>query len=141
MKPYIIGFYGESNTGKTTLIVDLVKKLKDEKFRVATIKCSDKKISFDTQKKDTYKHEKAGANPVVLSSLLETDFIIQKKLSLEEIIGYLTKFEKIDIIIIEGAKDPSIPKVRIGDIQERENTIIDYNGDFEKFYSFIKGNL
>jgi molybdopterin-guanine dinucleotide biosynthesis protein B len=141
MKPYIIGFYGYSNTGKTTVIVDLIKKLTEAKYKVATIKCSDKKISFDTQKKDTYKHAQAGANPVVLSSLSETDFIINKKLTTEDIINNLTKFEKVDIIIIEGAKDPDIFKVRIGDIQKRENTILDYKGDFEHLYKFIEEKI
>lgn len=140
-KPFTIGFYGYSNTGKTTVIVDLIKKLTEAKFEVATIKHSDKKISFDTQKKDTYKHAQVGANPVVLSSLLETDFIIKKKLSTEDIIKYLAIFKKIDIIIIEGAKDPSIPKIRIGNIKKRENTILDYTDDFEKLYKFIEEKI
>ncbi len=141
MKPYIIGFYGYSNTGKTTVIASLIKKLTEAKYSVATVKCSDKKISFDTQEKDTYKHAQVGANPVVLSSLSETDFIVKKKLSLEEIVKYLTAFEKIDVIIVEGAKDPGILKVRIGDIQKRENTILDYTGDFEHLYKFIKEKI
>ena len=141
MKPYIIGFYGYSNTGKTTVIIDLIKKLKEAKYKVATIKCSDKKISFDTQKKDTYKHAQVGANPIVLSSLLETDFIIKKKLTIKNIIKYLTTFEKIDIIIIESAKDPDILKIRIGDIQKRENTILDYTDDFEYLYNFIEKKI
>ena len=141
MKPNVIGFYGYSNTGKTTVIVDLIKKLKESKYKVATIKCSDKKINFDTQEKDTYKHAQVGANPIVLSSLYETDFIIKKKFSIDNIIKYLTTFEKIDIIIIEGAKDPDILKIRIGDIQKRENTILDYTGDFEHLYKFIEEKI
>jgi len=141
MKSYVIGFYGYSNTGKTTVIVDLIKKLTEANFKVATIKCSDKKIIFDTKEKDTYKHAQVGANPVVLSSLLETDFIIKKKLSTENIIKYLTTFGEIDIIIVEGAKDPSIPKIRIGAIKKRENTILDYTGDFEKLYKFIEEKI
>jgi molybdopterin-guanine dinucleotide biosynthesis adapter protein len=141
MKPYIIGFYGKSNTGKTTLITDLIKRLKEAKFSVATIKCSDKKISFDKEEKDTYNHAQAGANPVVLSSLLETDFILKKKLSIKDIINYLTTFEKIDIIFIESVNEIDIPKVRIGDIQKRENTILDYKGDFEKLYKFIERKI
>jgi len=141
MKPYIIGFYGYSNTGKTTVIVDLIKKLKKAKYKVATIKCSDKKINFDKQEKDTYKHAQVGANPIVLSSLSETDFIIKKKLTIKNIIKYLTTFEKIDIIIIEGAKDPDILKIRIGDIQKRENTILDYTDDFEYLYNFIEKKI
>jgi len=141
MRPYVIGFYGYSNIGKTTVIVNLIKKLKKAKYKVTTIKCSDKKINLDTPKKDTYKHAQVGANPVVLSSLSETDFIIKKKLTIKNIIKYLTTFEKIDIIIIEGAKEPDIPKVRIGDIQKRENTILDYLGDFEHLYNLIEEKI
>ncbi len=141
MKPYIIGFYGYSKTGKTTIITNLIKKLKEDQYNVATIKYSDKKISFDKQKKDTNKHAQSGANPVVLSSLYETDFIIKKKIQIRDIIHYLTTFEKIDIIIIEGAKNPDIYKVRLGDIQKRENTILDYNGNFENLYKFIEKKI
>jgi molybdopterin-guanine dinucleotide biosynthesis protein MobB len=140
-KPFVIGFYGYSNTGKTTLISDLIKRLTEAKYKVATIKCSDKKISFDKEEKDTYKHAQVGANPVVLSSLLETDFILNKKLSIKDIVNYLTTFEKIDVIFIESANEPDIPKVRIGDIQKRENTILDYTGDFEKLYNFIEEEI
>ena len=141
MRSYVIGFYGYSNTGKTNVISDLIKKLNEEEHRVAVIKCSDKKISFDKEEKDTYKHSKAGANPVVLSSLLETDFIIKKNLSIDDIINYLTVLEKLDIILVEGANDKNLLKVCIGDIQKRENTIMEYDGDFEKLYNFIKGKM
>lgn len=141
MKPYIIGFYGYSNTGKTTVIIDLIKKLTDANYNVATIKFSDKKINFDSKGKDTYKHAQVDANPIVLSSLSETDFIIKKKMELKDIIIYLTTFKKLDIIIIEGAKDPDIPKIRLGDIQKRENTILDYKDDFKCLYQFIEEKI
>jgi len=140
-KPFIIGFYGYSNTGKTTLIVDLVRTLSEKGFKVSTIKQSNKKISFDMQKKDTYCHSQAGANPVVLSSASETDFIIKKKLTFDEIIKYLVAFEKTDVILVEGVKNENIPKIRIGDIKKRENTILTYDDDFEKLYDFIEKKI
>jgi molybdopterin-guanine dinucleotide biosynthesis protein MobB len=141
MKPYVIGFYGYSKSGKTTVITDLIKKLTEAKYKVATIKYSNKKINFDLQEKDTYKHAQVGANPIVLSSLSETDFIIKKKILKEDIIKYLKKFEKIDIIIIEGAKEPDIFKIRLGDIQRRKNTILDYTGNFKQLYKFIEEKI
>ena len=47
----------------------------------------------------------------------------------------------MDIIIIESAKDPDILKIRIGDIQKRENTILDYTDDFEYLYNFIEKKI
>ena len=40
--PSIIGFYGESNTGKTALLVEIINLLSKEGFNVASIKISDK---------------------------------------------------------------------------------------------------
>ena len=62
----VFGFYGSSNTGKTTLIVNIIKNLTDEGFNVATVKITDKNISSDTKGKDTWKFSKAGSKIVVL---------------------------------------------------------------------------
>jgi len=140
-KPAIIGFYGKSNTGKTTLIVDLIKKLTKEGYNVATIKKTDKKIEMDVEGKDSWKHASAGAKAVVLSSSNETDFIVKKNVETLEIIEHMSKFGDYDIILVEGASDKNIQKVRIGDIKLRENTIMTYDGDFEKLYKIVKEKI
>jgi molybdopterin-guanine dinucleotide biosynthesis protein B len=141
MKPYIIGFYGYSNTGKTTVIVDLIKKLTETKYKVATIKYSDKKINLDSKEKDTFKHAQVGANPIVLSSHSETNIIIKEKIPIDKIIRFLTTYEELDIIIIEGVRGKKVSKIRLGDIQKRENTILDYKGDFENLYKLIEKKI
>ncbi len=142
MKPYIIGFYGYSNTGKTTVIVELIKKLTEAKYKVATIKCSDKKINLDSKEKDTFKHAQVGSNPIILSSLIETDIIIKKKIPLDKLIKFLISYyEDLDIIIIEGVRDRKVIKIRFGDIQKRDNTIFDYKGDFDYLYKFIEKKI
>jgi ABC-type dipeptide/oligopeptide/nickel transport system ATPase component len=42
MKPFVLGFYGESGTGKTTLIVDIISRLKSQGFKIASVKITDK---------------------------------------------------------------------------------------------------
>jgi molybdopterin-guanine dinucleotide biosynthesis protein MobB len=140
-KPYVLGFYGESNTGKTTLIVDLIKKLTKEGYNVATIKKTDKNIEIDSEGKDTWKHASAGAKAVVLSSYNETDFIVKKNITTLKIIDYMSNFDNYDIIIIEGASDKNIQKIRIGDIKIRQNTIMTYDDDFEKLYRTVKEKI
>jgi len=137
-KPYILGFYGKSNAGKTTLVVDLIKRLTNEGFKVATIKRSDKEISIDNPGKDTFRHTWAGAELTVLSSRNETDFIIKKSLEMIDIIEFISKIDYYEFIFIEGASDRAIPKIRIGDITKRENTVFDYDNDFEKLYNLVK---
>jgi len=48
----IISVAGISNSGKTTLIVKLIKELKVRGFRVATIKHSHHDFELDTEGKD-----------------------------------------------------------------------------------------
>ena len=58
-KTFIIGFYGKSKTGKTTVITKLIKNLTEEKFKVASIKITDKNVCIDEKEKDTWKHAEA----------------------------------------------------------------------------------
>jgi len=138
MKSYIIGFYGKSNTGKTTIITDLTKRLTDDGFKVATIKKSDKELSMDHPGKDTFRHAEAGARLTVLSSKSETDFVVKKNIETIQIIRLASQIESYDFIFVEGASDKNIPKIRIGNIDKRENTVFDYSGDFGKLYNLIK---
>jgi len=141
MTEAVIGIYGKSNTGKTTLIVDIIKRLSNEGFKIASIKITDKKIGIDTKGKDTWKHGEAGAKIVVLSSPKETDFILKQPKDISEIIKMLNQIDKFDLILIEGANDKYIPKIRIGDIDKRENTILTYSGDFKELIEFLKINI
>ena len=138
MKPYILGFYGESNTGKTMLLTDLIKRLTTDGFKIATIKKSDKKINMDVPGKDTFRHAEAGSEITVLSSKHETNFILKKNINTTDILSVISQIDYYDFILVEGASDRSIPKIRIGDILKRENTVFDYDGDFEKLYNLIK---
>ena len=141
MKPAIVGIYGESNTGKTTLIVNIIKRLSEEGFKVATIKITNKKIGMDTEKKDTWRYKMAGSQVSVFSSPIETDFLIKRELKTKEIIENIEKFDEFDIIIMEGANDKNIPKIRLGDIKKRHNTIYTYDKDFNKVIKMIKNTF
>jgi len=140
-KPFIIGFYGESNTGKTTIITKLIKKLTQENFNIASIKNTDKKISIDQEGKDTWKHAKAGAEIVVFKTPIETDYIVKKQQNLGEIIDKIKQFGNYDLVIIEGVNDETTPKIRIGNIKKRKNTVYTYENDFKKLYNFIKEKI
>lgn len=138
MKPFVLGFYGVSDTGKTTLIVDVISRLIREGYLVASIKISDKKNGIDSEGKDTWRHASAGSGLVVFSTDVETDFLVKQKMSMEELIDRISHFGDYDVIIVEGANDDIIPKIRLGNIRERKNTIITYNGKFEKLIEYIK---
>ena len=139
--PSIIGFYGESNTWKTTLIVKIINRLSKDGFNVASVKISNKKISIDSEGKDTWKHAEAGSKLVVFSSENETDFLLKRKISNNEIVDNIKRLGNYDIILVEGANDENIPKIRMGEIKERKNTIFTYDDDFEELINFIKDGI
>jgi molybdopterin-guanine dinucleotide biosynthesis protein B len=136
-KPIIVGFYGYSNSGKTTLIEKLIKELNLRGKKVSAIKQSGHPVSMDSEGKDTFRFSLAGANPVVLSSSIETSIKTNKQLKIKEITELITKINRPDIIIIESARDSEIIKIRIGDIELRDNTIWTYNGNFEELVGKI----
>ncbi|MEM0493014.1 MAG: molybdopterin-guanine dinucleotide biosynthesis protein B [Candidatus Thermoplasmatota archaeon] len=138
MSVCMIGFYGESKTGKTTLITRLIKRLKKEGYNIIAIKQTDKPISIDTRYKDTWRYIENGAAIAIFKSKIETDMIIKKNMRITDIINLLESISSFDCVLIEGAKDPDIPKIRIDKSIERSNTILDYQGDFEGLYRYIK---
>ena len=140
-KPKILGFYGKSNTGKTTIITKLIKELTQAGLKVSTVKISDKNIELDPQGKDTWKHAEAGSSLVVLSSVSETDYLVKEKQEISDIVENISNIGCFDVIFVEGANDEFIPKIRIGEIKQRKNTILTYDGDFEKLKSFVKENI
>ena len=138
LEPTVLGVYGSSDTGKTTLIVALVQRLTKEGYKVATIKRTTKAISLDTKDKDTWRHHAAGAQLTVFSSSSETDFLVHQPLSTFEIVQRITDFDSFDIVFIEGADDPHIKKIQVGMGVERTNTICRYEKNIERVLQTIE---
>ncbi len=113
----VIGICGYHNSGKTTLIEKLIRRLRNEGYKIATIKNIPKKFSIDTEGKDTWKHRHAGASVVVASSPDETAFIFKRGMELKEIADILNELVHPDIILVEGHKRERIPKISVGDIE------------------------
>ena len=140
-RPVVFGVYGNSNTGKTTLMVHLISRLTREGYRVATIKQTRKEITMDRENKDTWRHHDAGADLVVFSSQCETDFLLGKAISVAEIIHLILRFGDFDLVLLEGANDPAIPKIQVGQGKKRSNTVVSFKGDFEEVLTLITSKL
>ena len=136
-KPLVLGFYGNSSSGKTTLLEKLLTALKSKNYRIAVVKISGHLISLDSEGKDTEIFSRSGADPVVLASQTTTSYLFQKSSEEVEIISNLERLSKLDCIIIEGSRDQNIPKIRLGDRAIRENTLFTYDGDYEELLNFI----
>ena len=114
----IISIAGKQNAGKTTLIKDLIPKLKEHGYRVGTLKYNIRKFDIDHEGKDTYKYSSSGADSVAIST--QSEFVVMKKtakpLTLQEIIE--AHFSDVDVVLVEGYREDGYPRVRIIDPQD-----------------------
>ena len=133
----VIGFYGYSDSGKTSLILRLIKALGEKRYSTVVIKRTDKSLNSEPIEKDTSRFRKAGAIMTSFSSLSETNFAISRSMTIPQIIRAVRIFTDVDLIIVEGVREPNILKVRLGDIKKRDNTIYTYDGDFNNLMKNI----
>ena len=109
----IVSIVGKSDIGKTTLIEKLLPELTRRGYRIATVKHDVHGFEVDREGKDSWRHKKAGAHTVVISSPQKIALIrdVEKDLTLEEI---REKFiQDVDLILSEGYKKDVQPKIEV----------------------------
>ena len=129
--PPVVSIYGNSDSGKTELVTELVEDFSGASMKVCTIKHSPGDISLDQEGKDTWRHKSAGARLTVFASDVETSFLTPEKMELEEILEKIAEISSPDLVIAEGYKDEDVPKIAVGDIDTRDNTLEKFTGDKE----------
>jgi molybdopterin-guanine dinucleotide biosynthesis protein MobB len=133
----IISIAGKQNAGKTTLIKDLIPKLKERGYRVGTLKYNIRKFDIDHEGKDTYKYSNSGADSVAISS--QNEFVVMKKtakpLTLHEIIE--THLNDVNVVLVEGYREDDYPRIRLIDPQDTKTV----ETDPQKELLLIKENL
>lgn len=109
----VIGITGRSNSGKTTLIERLIPLLKENGFCLAVVKHSHHDLHFDVPGSDTHRYKKAGAATTILASPTGIGVVkeLKKEISLDEII--LRYADDCDMVIVEGFKRSTIPKIEV----------------------------
>lgn len=110
-KRQAVAFTGPSNSGKTTLILKVARKLIHEHGKaVAIIKNDPKdKAQFDVPGKDSYKFSDTGAE-VVVTSPTRTTLFSQRHKELDEI---MAMFGDFDIVLVEGLKNLPLPRISV----------------------------
>lgn len=110
----IIGLAGWSGAGKTTLLIQLIPELRRRGIGVSTLKHAHHAFDVDRPGKDSWEHRQAGAAQVLVSSAkrwaLMTEHRDAPEPGLPEL---LAQFAPVDLIIIEGFKRESHPKIEV----------------------------
>ncbi len=111
----IVAVVGAKNTGKTTLVIRIVRELAERGFAVGTVKHSHHR--FDMSDRDTGKHKKAGAE-IVAGIGEETFFTIKENMKLDDVLGMMNFIKNLDFIILEGFKTSKYAKISTSDFKD-----------------------
>jgi molybdopterin-guanine dinucleotide biosynthesis protein B len=110
----IISFVGHSNSGKTTLIEQIVSNLARQGYKVGVLKHTHGAIKADKKGTDTDRFRLAGAS---ISSICDDKLLVSFEkasgLSSRAVVQALSK--DLDLLIVEGYKKERFPKVLFSD--------------------------
>ncbi len=112
LTPPILSLVGRSNTGKTTLMEKLIAELGRRGYRVGTIKHDVHGFELDHPGKDTWRHARAGARAVAISSPGKVALIqlVDHERSIDEVTALM---DCVDLVMTEGYKRADKPKIEV----------------------------
>lgn len=108
----LYGVVGWKNAGKTGLMERLVTEITSRGISVSTVKHAHHTFDVDHPGKDSHRHRVAGATEVLLAS--RNRFALMHELRNEDepsLSELLQKLAPVDLVLIEGYKRDSHPKV------------------------------
>ncbi|MYJ88004.1 MAG: molybdopterin-guanine dinucleotide biosynthesis protein B, partial [Rhodobacteraceae bacterium] len=110
----ILGIAGWKNSGKTTLISSLITELTNRNIRISTLKHAHHDFDIDQPGTDSHKHRKAGAKEVLIVSSRRWALIHEEtEVNKPDLTTMLGKLEDTDLVLVEGFKSLSFPKLEI----------------------------
>lgn len=109
----VFGIVGWKNSGKTTLICNLIHHFTTMGLRVSTMKHTHHNIEFDQPGKDSFKHRQAGASEVLLVSRNRWALFNEIDDREPDLDALIDKLSEVDIVLIEGFKQHKHPKIQV----------------------------
>ena len=110
----MIGLAGWSGSGKTTLITKVLPVLIKRGLKISTLKHAHHGFDLDQPGKDSFMHRAAGASEVIISSAKRWAVLHELHEEPEwNIPDLLKKVAPVDLVLVEGYKRESFPKIEI----------------------------
>lgn len=119
----VFGITGWKNSGKTTLTEKLVAELTRRGYRVSTVKHAHHAFDIDKDGTDSFRHRQAGAGEVAIVS--GTRWALMHELRGEaepQLNDILARLAPCDLVLIEGYKRASHPKIEVRRLQAKDRT-------------------
>lgn len=108
----LYGVVGWKNAGKTGLMERLVTEITGRGISVSTVKHAHHSFDVDHPGKDSHRHRVAGASEVLLSSRNRVAIMHELREAEEPTLdALLTRLNPVDLVLIEGYKRDTHPKV------------------------------
>jgi len=110
----VFGIVGWHNSGKTTLVSNLIPIMVKRGLSVSTVKHAHHNFDIDKPGKDSYEHRRAGAKEVLISSKSRWALIHENKETSElGLSDLLKKLVSVDLVLVEGFKHGSHKKLEV----------------------------
>ena len=133
----IIAVLGNHNSGKTSVIETVISRLRKEGYNVASAKhVFIEGFSIDSENTDTYRHTKAGANPVIGVSDAETFVLMKDGMSSFTLDKMNYWSQKADVLVLEGFSSLLSENGETGKI-----ICVRSMEEYEEFRATIKGKV
>ncbi|MFC1488409.1 molybdopterin-guanine dinucleotide biosynthesis protein B [Thermodesulfobacteriota bacterium] len=118
----MVSIVGNSGSGKTTFIEKLIPELVRRGLRVGTVKHDVHGFEMDKPGKDSWRHKQAGASTTLISSSKQIGMVkdVDHDHRPDEL---LPLFFGVDIILAEGYKKGSLPKLEIFRLEISSNPL------------------
>ena len=116
----VFGVTGWKNSGKTTLVAELVSWFSSRGLKVATIKHAHCDFDIDRPGSDSFRHRAAGAQQVLLASNKRWALMHELDGPEPELEDLLQHLAPADLVLIEGFKMGPQPKLQV--VRPEHNT-------------------
>lgn len=136
----VISIVGRSNSGKTTLIEELLRWLTRRGWRVGTLKHDVHGFTMDHEGKDTYRHFEAGAERVAIAGAGEVA-VRERVFGPPEREALVERFfGEMDLVITEGYKTGDWPKIEVVRSARSSDPICLEDGTLKALVTDVKGS-
>ena len=114
--PRLLGIAGFSGSGKTTMLRQLIPRLRAAGLRVGVLKHAHHRFDVDYPGKDSFELRQAGAECVMIASSHRDAFIAERAEPADPPLReLLARFEGrgLDLVLVEGFRHEHFPKIEV----------------------------